>query len=143
MLKEERILLKKSSKNFYSLRWIYSPYITALALFVQASFGPIKLMVFHEDNSVLCSHLVKSLKVVSTSQSKKLIWLFSIFSTASCLPWDSLPYKWNMKAYSFYSDRAKAFSVIICVVHGEISEWGLTLAKRYSIEVVEFNKSLL
>lgn len=55
---------------------------------------------------------------------------FLSFPTASCLPWDSLPYKWNMKAYSFYSDRAKAFSVIICVVHGEISEWGLILAKR-------------
>lgn len=50
--------------------------------------------------------------------------------TASCLPWDSLLYKRNRKqAYSFYCYRAKAFSVIMRVAHGEISERGLILAR--------------
>lgn len=68
------------SNSFLPLRWIYFSYIAALALFVPALFGPINLVVFHEDNSVLCFHHVKLLKIVSTSQSKKLIWLFSVFS---------------------------------------------------------------
>ena len=91
---------------------------------------------------MLCSHLVKPLKVVLAPLRSRFDSL--PFPTGSCLPWDSLLYKQNMKqAYSFYSDRAKAFSVLLRVAHREISEWVLILAKRQSTEMVEFNKSLL
>jgi hypothetical protein len=86
---------------------------------VQASFGPINLMAFHEDKSVLSSHYVIPLKVASLSQSKKLI-CFSVFfhSFMSLLGQFTIQTQYET-AYSFCSDRAKAFSVIIRVAQGK------------------------
>lgn len=93
---------------------IYSPYILAVALVVQASLRPISRWLFRRTSQRFVLTL-RSLCKWSPCPSVRNWFDFSLpHLAASCLHWDSLLYKQNMKqAYNFYSDRAKAFSVII------------------------------
>lgn len=65
---------------FCFLRMIYSLYTFCSGISCTSFIWTHQPMVFHEDKSLLCSHLVKSLKVVFVSQSKKInliiLWLF-------------------------------------------------------------------